>query len=51
MVSLFETTFHCIFYHTDTKKIVEFICDIENFRNFALDNHRDYCLQHLKHDI
>ena len=45
--------FYGIFFHQTVKKLAEFICHKENFRNFVLGEHSDYCLyyfmiEHLK---
>ena len=39
--------FYGIFFHHTVKKLAEFICHKENFRNFVLGEHCDYCLYSL----
>ena len=36
-----------IFFHQTVKKLAEFICHKENFRNFVLGEHSDYCLYYF----
>ena len=39
--------FYGIFLHHAVKKLAEFICHKENFRNFVLGEHSDYCLYYF----